>query len=275
LGIIAAFMKELFSYTKPGLSTPSSHPLVLKIGMNYAAFAVADPTGSTLFSLHYYSFSRTVVDDLKEFTSATRSITSSTDIRLIYDIPMSVVVPFHDAISNDVVRALDGIYGSEGELTSISNIEGWQLKNCFVVDEEIREAVQHLYPMADIIHQYDIFIRCLGPGLEEGELIVDFRPDEFVVVARQQSNLLFARHFEYQTPADVLYYLLKIAGEFRLSPATLSLKISGLIDKDSALYKELYQYFLHIILREADWGSVENYPAHYFTSFNDILKCVS
>jgi len=268
-------MKELFSYTRPGNFNSDAQALVLKIGTNYAAFVVADPSGTELHALRYFSFEKMTTNELEQFSSACRSITSTKNIKLIYDSPVSVVVPFHDSFNNELVTALDSLYGNEGQVTTITGIDGWQLKNCFVVSEEVRESIQEYFPFADGKHQYDIFIRCLGPGLEEGELIVDFKPDEFVIVARQKSKLLFARHFEYQTPADVLFYLLTIAKQLSFSPAELSLKISGLIDSDSALYKELYQYFLHITVRGADWGAAGDYPAHYFTSFNDILKCVS
>jgi hypothetical protein len=52
--------------------------------------------------------------------------------------------------------------------------------------------------------------------------------------------------------------------------------LSGLIDKQSALYKELYQYFINIEFSEAGWNMAgTEYPAHFFTSLNDLAQCVS
>ncbi|HNA96743.1 MAG TPA: DUF3822 domain-containing protein, partial [Chitinophagaceae bacterium] len=64
--------------------------------------------------------------------------------------------------------------------------------------------------------------------------------------------------------------------QFSLSQQTVSVRLSGLIDKQSALYKDLYQYFREITFREAGWHTVEpEYPAHFFTSLNDLAPCVS
>jgi hypothetical protein len=49
-----------------------------------------------------------------------------------------------------------------------------------------------------------------------------------------------------------------------------------MIDQQSALYKELYQYFLHIEFRNASWTiPADEYPAHFFTSLNELAQCVS
>ncbi|MBK8605606.1 MAG: DUF3822 family protein [Chitinophagaceae bacterium] len=110
---------------------------------------------------------------------------------------------------------------------------------------------------------------------EEGRLQVDFRKTEFVVIAANRNNILLTQTFEYTTPEDVLFYLLKICKQFSLSRERVELQLSGLVDKQSSLYKELYQYFINIDFRNALWNTGAEYPAHFFTSLNDLAKCVS
>jgi hypothetical protein len=59
-----------------------------------------------------------------------------------------------------------------------------------------------------------------------------------------------------------------------VSPAEVSVVLTGLLEKDSALFKELWQYFAQIELREAEFMADDlPFPQHYFTTLNDLLLC--
>src|SRR5678816_4790472 len=79
-----------------------------------------------------------------------------------------------------------------------------------------------------------------------GKLIIDFKTDSFSVVVLKHNSILLAQIFAYSKPADILYWLLKICKEFSLPQNEVTLLISGLIDKRSAMYRDLDQYFLNI-----------------------------
>jgi Protein of unknown function (DUF3822) len=85
---------------------------------------------------------------------------------------------------------------------------------------------------------------------------------------------LLAQTYSYTAPEDIVYYLLRIVQQFALSAEEVTVILSGLIDKESALYKELYQYFLQIELRSVSWNTGD-YPAHFFSSLNDLARCES
>ena len=95
-------------------------------------------------------------------------------------------------------------------------------------------------------------------------------------MAAANGKLLISQHYNYTGHEDVLYYLLRTCQQYGLSQEMITLKVSGLIDKQSALYKELYQYFIHLELRDPGWQLPSNdIPAHYFTSLKDLFLCVS
>jgi hypothetical protein len=103
-----------------------------------------------------------------------------------------------------------------------------------------------------------------------------FGTQEFSVVVSRGSNLLLVQRFEYASPSDVLYHLLGICKMFSLLQEEVSLRVSGLVDKDSALAKELFQYFLDIDYRAAAWETDEEiFPPHFFTALNDLARCAS
>ena len=51
---------------------------------------------------------------------------------------------------------------------------------------------------------------------------------------------------------------------------------AGGVSKKVRLYKDLYQYFIHITFRSSNWETAEDeYPGHFFTSLNDLAICAS
>jgi hypothetical protein len=72
---------------------------------------------------------------------------------------------------------------------------------------------------------------------------------------------------------------LKACNQFSLSREEIQLFISGLIEKESQLFRELYLNFLNIQFREPTWRLAGNgdkeYPSHFFTSLNDLARCAS
>jgi hypothetical protein len=154
-------------------------------------------------------------------------------------------------------------------------VPGWQLYNIYCLELDVQDWLNQQYPRGLFRHQYSLFLKTL-PATSSGCLLVDFRPEEFTVLAVQGSRLLVAQTYEYSAPADVLYRLLKICRSFGLSQEEVLLRISGLVDESSALYRDLYQYFIRVEFREAEWNNpASEYPAQFFTSLNDLAICAS
>ena len=92
-------------------------------------------------------------------------------------------------------------------------------------------------------------------------------------------ELQLIQTFAYQTPEDAAYYLLLICKQFKIAQTDLVLKISGLIDAQSALYTELLKYFEHVqhegIPAELSTaGILDEYPSHYFSPLLKMSLCV-
>jgi hypothetical protein len=109
---------------------------------------------------------------------------------------------------------------------------------------------------------------------EKGYMDIDLRKEEFVLMVTKADRLLLLQAYQYATPGDVLYYLLKACHHFLLDQNEVTVRLSGLIDINSSLYNELYQYFINIGFREATWQAPPaDLPAHFFTSLNDLARC--
>ena len=83
----------------------------------------------------------------------------------------------------------------------------------------------------------------------------------------------------YTTHEDVLYYLLKCCQQLNLSQQQVYLFLSGLIEKDSALYRELYKYFIHLEFEQLAndiklTDALTIHPPHYYSSISKLAACV-
>jgi hypothetical protein len=109
--------------------------------------------------------------------------------------------------------------------------------------------------------------------------MIDFRTDEFSVLVLNENQLQLLRSFSYSSPEDVLYYLLKICQQTGLSQQEVKIILSGLIEKDSTIFRELYKYFIHLEFEKLP-GEISiaeelaECPQHYFSSICKLATCV-
>ena len=270
-------MKELFFYNKPDQQYGPPQVLIVKLAEKYWSYATTNQQGTELYAVCYCNMEEGDETVLKTIEEKYPGLGHSYyEVKVIFDFPRSLLLPFNETTGEDMLSLLNDLYGFQGTSVAITeSIPTWQLKNIYAVPRDIYDWVRKKFPSAKYLHQYSASIMNLGAAGHEGTLLVDFRNNEFSVLAGKQHKFLFARTFEYETPEDVLFYLLKVCEQFALSPKEVSVELSGLIEKESSLYKELYQYFLDMDLRDASWNTVNGYPAHFFTSFNDMIRCAS
>lgn len=270
-------LKELFYYNKPDQEYGPSQVLIVSLAERHLGFVVTNQSGSEIYSLCYCSMDEGDdgnMDLVEEKYAALRH--SYYEVKIIFGYQRNLILPFSEMVGEDKLALLNNLYGYAGPSVAVTeSIPAWQLKNSYAVPDSVFDWVRKKYPSAKYLHQHSVSLMNLKPSPENGKLLVDFRPGEFQVTAERYNKFLFARTFEYETPDDVLFYLLRLCEQFSLSPKDVSLELSGLIEKESSLFKELYQYFIHIDFRDAGWGAVNDYPAHFFTSFNDMMQCGS
>jgi hypothetical protein len=109
----------------------------------------------------------------------------------------------------------------------------------------------------------------------ESQVAVHFTPFNFRVIVKKEGQLQLAQMYCYQAPLDVVYYLLKIIQEIDLLKEDTFIILSGLIEEDSALFKELHQYFLNVHFALPGNVTLQNnkLPQHFFTSMYNLAAC--
>lgn len=250
----------------------------MRIGERHYSFAITGKDGSDLYSLAYYSAEEMTSDLLAEIFSRHEELHNSfEEVRISYDHPGSIMVPLQYHNGDKEKTLLKALYGKSLQSAVISEpIDEWQLYNVYIVPEDVREWVNRTFPAYSYRHNHTLGIRMV-PAHSREYMLIDFDTDEFSFIVIKQDKLLIAQTLSYTTPEDILYCLLKTCNQFSLSREEVQLSVSGLVEKESQLFRELYLYFLNIEFREPSWQipGAGSYPAHFFTSLNDLARCAS
>jgi hypothetical protein len=256
--------------------------LSLRLGEKHASFVITGKSGNELYELVYCSVEDPIAigwnEELRiDFFSKYPSIQNTFyQVNVSYDFPQTILTPLAVHNSGESKLLLTTSHGTLSGSNIVSElIPEWQLYNSYAVPEEILNWVKEKYPSAKTMQQFSLAVKKINSGSQEGVILIDFRKDDFTMLVAGNSRILLAQTFQYKTPDDVIYYLLKTCSQFSLSQKDVNLQLSGLIEKESSLYKELYQYFIHLEFREAAWKSANEFPAHFFTSLNDLSQCAS
>jgi hypothetical protein len=150
----------------------------------------------------------------------------------------------------------------------------WQLQLGYTLPAILLQGCLSRFPGARVRHAFKLALDKAGQSGAAGKLLIDIGIDTFRVLLLKNNRLQLFQNYPYATPADVLYYILSVCEAQLVSPAEVSVVLTGLLEKDSALFKELWQYFAHIELREAEFMADDlPFPQHYFTTLNDLLLC--
>jgi hypothetical protein len=268
-------LKEIFHITN-SKSENTQQVLSLRLGEKHACFSISNKSAKLLHELVYCTSNEINETELAGFFSAYPVLNNPFhQILIASDSSYSSFIPSDEYTLDEAGQLVNNIAGAKNVMTVITEpVPGWQLQNAYTVPSEIQELLTKKFPAANYFHHYSICMKNIPSKNIDGCLLVDFRNEEFTVLAARQKELVLAQSYVYSTPEDVLYYLLRIVKQFSLSQQTVQIQLSGLVDKESALYKELYQYFLHIEFRDASWSMPsEEFPLHYFTSLNELAKC--
>jgi hypothetical protein len=272
-------LKQVYKIESDRKDDPAHQVLSIRLGERHVGFAITSLNAAELFRLCWLTDSAITETALMEMMETYPELRAPFHhVFLCYDNPQSVLVPINLYKQDDAKSLLRSMFGvsSRDEIVT-EPVPGWQLHNIYVVPRELHNWTYRFFPASNYWHTYSIGIRNSVVTDFEGSMAADFRPDDFSLVVTRGTKVLLTQTFPYSTPADVVYYLMDTCRQFTFQQESVRLSLAGLIAKDSALYHELHQYFLHIRFREAEWrisGITEPpYPAHFFTSLNDLAKC--
>ncbi len=270
-------MKQLF-HIRDDHSAGAGKVLVIRLGERHGGFAITDVHASSLDELAFCTTPNWDEESLSQFYEKYPALHGEFEnILLAYEYPEVAMIPSSVYRQEATGLLLESLHGNISNTHRISDtIAEKELTTVYGFPRITHDWICRRFPSGKYWHQYSLALKKLSGDYPEGMIRLDFRPEDFTLLAERAGKLLIAETFPYETPDDVLYYLLKITHQFSLSQQHVEVCISGLVDIQSSLFKELYQYFINVTLRDASWRMpTSEFPAHFFTSFNDLALCAS
>lgn len=84
------------------------------------------------------------------------------------------------------------------------------------------------------------------------KMYVHLQDHSFDMVVLEGKQLVLYNSFEYQTPTDVLYYILFTAEQLQLNPEQFPLDFLGKINIDPKIFSLVFQYVRHVALLDVN-----------------------
>ena len=254
--------------------------LALRIGERHCSFAITDNSTGSLRELAWYESDGRDENYLPALFEKHPALSQPFFKAIVsFDTSESNLVSkeFSGEQAREILKIMNGVSGFSTIICEPVN--GTEFKNVYGVNGDLYFWIKKKLGSATYLHQYTVATKVLSAGDTDSVIYADFRKEDFSVFVSVGKDVLLVQSFSYSSPDDVLYYLLKICQRYEFSPATTRLAISGLVDKQSALYNELKQYFAEIDFRDTEWKTSDNnntgFPAHFFTALNDLNRCAS
>ena len=254
----------------------------MEVGEMHCCFAILDYANQMMLQLGYYTAEEKDNGDmLEKVLEANTELKQSFRQTIIgYYLPESILIPSRFYRYEETQAMLNAMYEKGQDITVSESVPEWQLYNAYHVPEKIHGLLTRWYSTGNFWHVYSIILRNGIEQAEGGNLVVDFKTDTFMVIAIKNNSLLVTQIFSYAKSEDVLYWLLKVCKQFSLPQTEVKVVLSGLIDRQSAVFKELYQYFLNIEFATVEndiqlSGDFDEYPVHFFSSLYKLASCAS
>lgn len=196
---------------------------------------------------------------------------------VVYSLSESVLIPAVLYNSRKNAEVLKLVHGDVKSGLSIftEKIHGLDLYNIYRVNSSIYDTLNEKFKPALHIHQYSLFLKRLN-GTATNCLKVIFYSYKMVVYLYQDGVCRLMNAFTYKAPEDVSYVLLNIRSQFEAFDVPV--EISGMIEENSALFKEIYRYFETVKLTDSYEAfeladEFSKYPTHFFTHIFAFDQC--
>lgn len=165
------------------------------------------------------------------------------------------------------------------EKTLFPKAEAWCI---YTIPDNLKEFLSLKFPKATIRHNlFPLVERALKENrnyTERKQVHLNFFKSCFELVAISGNRLLLCNQYNYSGDSDVLYYVLCVFDQLKLSQDTTDLVIHGRFRQDEPLYQTFRQYIRKPVFARPTTLYSYSYtfslqPEHYFTSLLDLYKC--
>ena len=264
-------MKTVFEV---GQNNESADVLLVELGQDHCCYALLDHEKKTISYLRYMSLEDHEAEEC--FSDILNDIGApATEVLFSSSFPQALLVPYN--FSGNTVSLLGPFYDLPLQKQMKDSIGEWQMDAVYSLPAGIYDQMVAKFPATRFVHTYTTSLKTNHNRVADDQVELYMTTRHFSVLVKKDHKIQLAQTYTYRSPLDVVYFLLKICYEFGLAQSSVSMIVSGLIEKDSAMYKELHNYFVNLYFAEKpDYDMPQSeLPHHYFTSLYNLAACAS
>lgn len=159
------------------------------------------------------------------------------------------------------------------DLIQMDNLNTDHAKNIYTLNSVLKNTLRTQYPSASIQHVMSSTINALSIYVENvaestNKLFIHIRDQSLQFTCFKQNKFIFANYFEYQSSADIAYYMMLVINQLGIKQGDVRIILSGQIERKSEIFNTLYRYVQKIEFLE--YAS----PYHVPESFDTIPRHV-
>jgi hypothetical protein len=267
-------LKRTFHIAPVGLT--ETDVLLCELSQHHIGLAWADAATRQLKGASYYELRNLPEPDkLQDVLRAEKIGLKNTNRVVIGSAFKNVLLIPHSQFSEESAASLyTTMHGSTGDPLHFDEVQPYNLVIVHAVPQGMMDVLKSAQP-AEVMHVYGCGLKAANAFSAGDAVTVHFTNKEIRVMAVKEAQLKLAQTFCYTTPLDVVYYLLAVCRAHDFSQTETILLLSGMVHEDSAMYKELYQYFSKIRLWKpaAKTTLQSEYPSHFFSSLYNLAAC--
>lgn len=144
-----------------------------------------------------------------------------------------------------------------------------------LTEKETTESIKAYFEIGEVVPNFFGLTQSISDMKESDSLLVNFDDEELLFIYIKEGQIKFLNKFEFNSTADILYYVLKVCTLLKLDPKELSLKLSGHINSNSEIYKTLHKYIYSLSILRLDQNiniPLSDSEIHYFNDIFAMLK---
>ncbi|AWG26965.1 DUF3822 family protein [Flavobacterium kingsejongi] len=148
----------------------------------------------------------------------------------------------------------------ETDFFAFDTLENYDMKNVYIPYVNVNNYLIDQFGPFEYRHTQTVLVEKLldlSKNIDEKQVFVHFRKQQFEIVVVENQKLLLFNSFEYHTPEDFIYYLLFTAEQLKLNPEHFKLRLLGAISEEDPLYAIAYKYVRNTAL--LDTANLEQY----------------
>lgn len=274
---------SIYNEQENDLEDPDNR-LIMEVGKNHLAFIKKKEHKKVITAFELFNFTDKEAADLsKLFTVISLESKlfnkSFSGLHVFINHELSILVPVFKFNIEIAAHYLNVIFGED----QFSKIQYEHLPvepgmmNVYRVSDDLLKTLNGSFKNITLKHTYSNIVKTVLSDIFSFPpecIYIQFYNTFIIVAVIKYEELQMVQTFIYEAPEDVLYSLLNLVERFELNRNSLIVQISGMIDLNYTLYRDLITYFRHVEVHNVHASSlnidINEFPLHYFTPFFNL-----